>query len=493
MNSDKVINIKNIIVVICIILSIIARVTLNVICSVPNIASVVLVGTGLITLPVAIIAIWKKVNPKIVMCFLCLSLLLFIFVMMSTDPNLANYCVTFYIMFLAVLYEDIRATIIVGFGSVTWIVYFFLKYKESLFKNFDIIENLPFLVIYIVFGMLLFCILGYLTEKTYKQLEESLDSAAKSEEKSKKILERTKQNSIDLDKNNSDVKQSIISTNDLSQQMLEVSEQVADRANNQVTLVNEMRTRINDGVNEISHVKESSRQVTDLSNLTNEIVNEGVKKVNILYNNVLNINNNIEEVVGVMNTVSEMNSQIGNILGTLDEITEQTNLLALNASIEASRAGESGKGFAVVAEEVRVLAENSRKFTSQIDDILGKFSEIIKDATIQVMNEKDAINECDRRSKEVMDLFGTIRENTNGILDKSTNVDIKTNTLEEYLKETLKGMNNVNDDVENTAAFMEEISANISNMTVNIEEISKRYDTIDNITKDMNNIVQEIQ
>ncbi|MGN0145096.1 MAG: hypothetical protein ACI398_08935, partial [Clostridium sp.] len=81
----------------------------------------------------------------------------------------------------------------------------------------------------------------------------------------------------------------------------------------------------------------------------------------------------------------------------------------------------------------------------------------------------------------------------NGILDKSTNVDIKTNTLEKYLKETLNGMNNVNDDVENTAAFMEEISANINNMTVNIEEIFKRYDTIDNITKDMNNIAQEIQ
>lgn len=44
-------------------------------------------------------------------------------------------------------------------------------------------------------------------------------------------------------------------------------------------------------------------------------------------------------------------------------ISSQTNMLALNASIEAA------KGFAVVAQQIRSLAEDSRKVANNIQDI----------------------------------------------------------------------------------------------------------------------------
>jgi methyl-accepting chemotaxis protein len=66
--------------------------------------------------------------------------------------------------------------------------------------------------------------------------------------------------------------------------------------------------------------------------------------------------------------LSQAANRIGSIIKLITDIASQTNLLALNATIEAARAGDAGKGFAVVAQEVKALAAQTSRATTEIGE-----------------------------------------------------------------------------------------------------------------------------
>jgi len=184
---------------------------------------------------------------------------------------------------------------------------------------------------------------------------------------------------------------------------------------------------------------------------------------------------NSAKVVEQLGTRSE---QIGNIVGTIEDIADQTNLLALNAAIEAARAGEQGRGFAVVADEVRALAERTTKATREIGEMIKAVQNETKQA-VDVMNQ--GVTDVAKGADEAVKSGAAITEILNQIDQVTLQINQIATAAEEQTATTQEITNNIQqiaDSVGMSARSSQEISeasSRLSHLSVEMQSTLEKF------------------
>ena len=153
----------------------------------------------------------------------------------------------------------------------------------------------------------------------------------------------------------------------------------------------------------------------------------------------------VRSAVDAMGRIEKSSQDIGQIIGTIDEIAFQTNLLALNAGVEAARAGEAGRGFAVVASEVRALAQRSAEAAKEIKSLISSATSEVSAGVALVIDTGKAL---ERIAVQVAEINKVMSEIAAGAAEQSS-----------ALKQVNVAIGQMDQDTQKNAAMVEETTA----------------------------------
>nr|WKN39250.1 methyl-accepting chemotaxis protein [Tunicatimonas sp. TK19036] len=284
-----------------------------------------------------------------------------------------------------------------------------------------------------------------------------------------------------------------------SNSMLEKSESIRNNTNEVASAIAQMAKGAQD---QALKTDESSKLVEQVLDSANDMENKansiyqtaeagqkscenGLKMIKTLVENMEGIRSSASVTSGSITILTQRAEEIGRTLNVISDIASQTNLLALNAAIEAARAGDAGRGFAVVAEEIRKLAEDSRRSAVDIEKIISDVQKDTQSASKAIEMMEVSVKEGSQATKETTSIFEEISESSNNTLSYSKEIQEATTGQKTFIDSVAKNIEQIVVVAEETAAGTEEVASSSQELNNSMNEVTEASNQLSSIADEL--------
>jgi methyl-accepting chemotaxis protein len=256
-----------------------------------------------------------------------------------------------------------------------------------------------------------------------------------------------------------------------TQEVASAVQQMAEGAQDQATQVDETSKLLEAVLASAKGMGTKSQEINKTAEEGKAMTQSGVAAIQGVVESMGQIQSTANVTAESIEALTIRSEEIARTLNVITDIASQTNLLALNAAIEAARAGEAGRGFAVVAEEIRKLAENSRKSAADIEKMIREVQKDVGASSKAIEGMASSVESGSKSSREAENVFASIDQSSGKTLELSQEILEAVAMQETNINTTVGNIEKIVVVTEETAAGSEQIATTSSELSIGMKEV----------------------